>query len=100
MVPKAVQPDLYGPKMPSANRSHLRNILMTCNPFGMRFRLCFTATMVVLPCRECANRAKSNPTDPDGPGNLRASRSHLRNIYNPFKVTFRLSLVANMMLRI
>ena len=39
MVPKAVRPDLYDPKMPSTHRSHLRNILMTCNPFRMRFQL-------------------------------------------------------------
>ena len=83
-----------------ASPSHLRNILITCNPFRMRFRLCFTATMAVLPCRECANGAKSNPTDLDGPSNPRASQSHLGNIYNPFKITFQLSLEANMMLRI
>ena len=98
MVPRAVQPDLYGPRMPSASLSHLGNILMTCNPFRMRFRLCFTATMAVLPCQDSANGAMSNPTDLYGLSNLRASQSHLGNIYNPFGITFWLSLAANMIL--
>ena len=57
MMPKAVRPDLYDPRMPSTSQSHLRNILITCNPFRMRFLLvllppwwyCHAKTVLMVP---------------------------------------------------